>query len=161
MTTVNQSRFLLWSRAREAKDKARVKRTLGASASTFASGASAFVSVFALASCPIDLCYLVCAPTFRSTGYRSMAYTPSTGFGSLSDDKDAGSTVDSNADSTAIAADFVFASVAGSLSRFRTATSFELHFDLLGLDPDLDQQALYSVWTIRLASLTYRQALSK
>lgn len=36
-------------------------------------------------------------PTFRSTGYRSMAYTPSTGFGSLSDDKDAGSTVDSNA----------------------------------------------------------------
>lgn len=37
------------------------------------------------------------APTFRSTGYRSMAYTPSTGFGSLSDDKDAGSTVDSNA----------------------------------------------------------------
>lgn len=26
-----------------------------------------------------------------------MAYTPSTGFGSLSDDKDAGSTVDSNA----------------------------------------------------------------
>ncbi|KAH0988212.1 hypothetical protein GBA52_015389 [Prunus armeniaca] len=66
-----------------------------------------------------------------------MAYTPSTGFGSLSDDKDAGSTVDSNAatfpaapvttsaytaidsagsrstDSTAIAADFVFATDAG------------------------------------------------
>lgn len=40
---------------------------------------------------------------------------------------------------------FVFASVAGSLSRFRTATSFELHFDLLGLDPDLDQRAL-SPW---------------
>lgn len=38
----------------------------------------------------------VVPPTFRSTGYRSMAYTPSTGFGSLSDDKDAGSTVDSN-----------------------------------------------------------------
>ncbi|CAI9775847.1 unnamed protein product [Fraxinus pennsylvanica] len=42
----------------------------------------------------------VVPPTFRSTGYRSMAYTPSTGFGSLSDDKDAGSTVDSNPSST-------------------------------------------------------------
>ncbi|KAJ8492262.1 hypothetical protein OPV22_013983 [Ensete ventricosum] len=87
--------------------------------STFASGVYAFIYVFALAYAlatgaaglsvwygkhsnqqlkkefPVPIVYPLSekGSALRSTGYRSMADTPSKGFGSLSDDKDAGSTI--------------------------------------------------------------------